>query len=199
MSDWYVMINDQEMGPYADEVLIELADTKQLTKDTLVWKEGMSDWSYASDIGILKGHGEIPKLKVNRASPPEAPPPSPIGQMQTQQPIYADPQAYSQAPAGQAYNPLVEGAVARAQTQSITIETGTVSLGDWMLTLLLISIPLINLIVMLIYIFDSNTNESKRNFFKAIAIYMLIYFVILLIAILIPPIAEGFMEADNNW
>jgi hypothetical protein len=49
-----------------------------------------------------------------------------------------------------------------------------VSVLDWILTLLIISLPFINLIMLLVWAFDSSTNPSKANFAKASLIWMLI-------------------------
>ena len=57
-----------------------------------------------------------------------------------------------------------------------------VSVKEWLLTNLIMMIPLVNLIMMLVWAFGSNTNPNKANYFKAtlilFAILMAIYLVL---------------------
>lgn len=56
--------------------------------------------------------------------------------------------------------------------------SSTVRLGDWMLTLLLTAIPVVNLIALLVWAFSSSTKPSKQNWARAILIWMVIAMVI---------------------
>ena len=49
-----------------------------------------------------------------------------------------------------------------------------VSFGDWMLTMLLCAIPLVNIIMLLIWAFGSGTNPSKANWAKAGLLWVII-------------------------
>jgi len=49
-----------------------------------------------------------------------------------------------------------------------------VSVGNWMLTMLLMSIPLINIILLFVWAFGSDTEVSKANWAKAALIWLLI-------------------------
>ncbi|HSH26909.1 MAG TPA: hypothetical protein VK972_03930 [Wenzhouxiangella sp.] len=49
-----------------------------------------------------------------------------------------------------------------------------VSLGNWMLTLFLTFIPLVNLIMLLVWAFSSATPPSKANWAKAALLWMVI-------------------------
>lgn len=53
-----------------------------------------------------------------------------------------------------------------------------VSVGNWMLTLLLTFIPLVNIIMMLVWAFSSSTPPSKANWAKAALLWMVIFFAI---------------------
>lgn len=53
-----------------------------------------------------------------------------------------------------------------------------VSVGEWMLTLFLTFIPLVNLIMLLVWAFSSSTSPSKANWAKAALLWMLIFFAI---------------------
>lgn len=51
-----------------------------------------------------------------------------------------------------------------------------VSIGNWILTFILLAIPLVNLIMLIIWAFSSGTHPSKKTFAQA-------YFVLIVIAI----------------
>lgn len=57
-----------------------------------------------------------------------------------------------------------------------------VSIKEWLLTNLIMMIPLVNIVMMLVWAFNSNTNPNKANYFKAalilFAILMAIYLVL---------------------
>lgn len=47
-----------------------------------------------------------------------------------------------------------------------------VSLGDWMLTIFLLSLPLVNIILLFVWGFGEQTPISKKNFARASLIWM---------------------------
>ncbi len=49
-----------------------------------------------------------------------------------------------------------------------------VTIGNWMLTYLLMCIPLVNVILLFVWAFGSNTPVSKANWAKASLIWMVI-------------------------
>ena len=49
-----------------------------------------------------------------------------------------------------------------------------VSVGDWIVTILLMAIPLVGFIMLFVWAFGSNTPASKANWAKASLIWMLI-------------------------
>ena len=57
-----------------------------------------------------------------------------------------------------------------------------VSVKEWLITNLIMMIPLGNIVMMLVWAFSSNTNPNKANYFKAalilFAIVMVIYLVL---------------------
>jgi hypothetical protein len=61
-------------------------------------------------------------------------------------------------------------------------QQGPVSVGEWMITLLLMAIPLVNIIMLFVWAFSGNINLSKANWAKATLIWTLI--IILFYAIL---------------
>ncbi len=52
---YHVAVNGQQTGPYEVSVLGQMAASGQLTKDSLVWKAGMSSWASAGDVPELSG------------------------------------------------------------------------------------------------------------------------------------------------
>ncbi|MBI4856482.1 MAG: hypothetical protein HY818_07075 [Acetobacterium woodii] len=46
------------------------------------------------------------------------------------------------------------------------------TLGDWMLTLLLLYLPIVNIVMLIIWSVDSKTNTSKKHFAWATLIFM---------------------------
>ena len=61
----------------------------------------------------------------------------------------------------------------------------TVSIGDWFLSLLVTSIPIVNIIVLLVWAFGSTTNPNKSNWAKAMLIWVLIGVVIAVVAFIV--------------
>jgi hypothetical protein len=51
MSDqWFVNSNDQQLGPYTGQQLVEFAQQGNIVAETFVWTEGMAEWLPASQI-----------------------------------------------------------------------------------------------------------------------------------------------------
>ncbi|GJQ29219.1 MAG: hypothetical protein HBSAPP03_11030 [Phycisphaerae bacterium] len=62
---FFVAVNNQQQGPFDPGMLATMARSGQLTRDTLVWKQGMAAWAKA---------GEVPELAtVFAATPPPIP------------------------------------------------------------------------------------------------------------------------------
>lgn len=51
-----------------------------------------------------------------------------------------------------------------------------VPVSEWVITIFLMAIPLLNLILLIIWAFNKETNPSKANFAKAYLIIMLVIF-----------------------
>lgn len=56
--------------------------------------------------------------------------------------------------------------------------TNIMSYKDWAVTIFLASLPIIGLILVLIWAFDSNTSINKKNWAKGMLLLLVIYFVI---------------------
>jgi membrane protease subunit (stomatin/prohibitin family) len=65
-AQYHVAVNGQNQGPYNEQTLQQMIQQGTLTRDTLVWKQGMAGWVKA---------GDVPDVKVFfAATPPPLPP-----------------------------------------------------------------------------------------------------------------------------
>jgi membrane protease subunit (stomatin/prohibitin family) len=63
---WFAAINGQQAGPYAESTLANMIASGQVTRQTLLWKQGLAAWSAA---------GQLPEFAQFFASvPPPLPP-----------------------------------------------------------------------------------------------------------------------------
>ena len=51
---YYVAINGQAQGAFPLEVLKQMQQNGQLTKETLVWKQGMANWEKSGNVEDLQ-------------------------------------------------------------------------------------------------------------------------------------------------
>lgn len=56
------------------------------------------------------------------------------------------------------------------------------TVGDWLLTLVLLSVPLLNVVLLLVWAFDGRTHPNKANFCKA---YLIVMVAVTLLAVLL--------------
>ena len=49
-SQTYLAVDNSQMGPFTDDELIKLIENNLLTKDTLVWRQGMPAWAQAERV-----------------------------------------------------------------------------------------------------------------------------------------------------
>ncbi len=56
-----------------------------------------------------------------------------------------------------------------------------ISVKEWMITLLLLAIPIVNLVMLFIWAFSGNTNLSKSNYAKAALLWAAIWIVVYII------------------
>ena len=50
MPQWYVSVEGQQHGPYSGEQLVEFTGTGNITRESMVWAEGMAEWLPAARI-----------------------------------------------------------------------------------------------------------------------------------------------------
>ena len=60
-----------------------------------------------------------------------------------------------------------------------------VSLGEWMVTILLCAIPLVNIVMLFVWGFSAGTQPSKANWAKASLIWLAIVIVFYVVVVLI--------------
>jgi len=77
MRQWYYLVGDEQAGPVSFEELRHLAHDGRVTPRTLVWKEGLEDWTPAGEIPGLLGAAPPPPAPVSPAAPaPDFPGPA---------------------------------------------------------------------------------------------------------------------------
>ena len=62
------------------------------------------------------------------------------------------------------------------------------TVGDWIITMILLAIPLVNLIMLIVWAASGSTHPSKKSFAQAYLIFFGVLFVIGLAAALILPL-----------
>jgi hypothetical protein len=74
----------------------------------------------------------------------------------------------------QQYQQQYQQTYQQGNTTEIVMEK-PVGVGEWMLTTLVMMIPVVNIIMMFVWAFSSKTKKSKSNYFKATLIWALIW------------------------
>jgi hypothetical protein len=64
-------------------------------------------------------------------------------------------------------------------------ENRPVTMGNWMITLLVLAIPLVNIVMLFYWAFTSSTNPSKRSYCQAMLMFALIALGIVAVAAII--------------
>ncbi len=75
------------------------------------------------------------------------------------------------------------------------------TLGEWIVTLLISVIPCVNVIMMFVWAFGSSTKRSKSNWAKAMLIFLLIFVIIGVILMItgVFTMTEYYTYLYNNW
>ena len=74
-----------------------------------------------------------------------------------------------------------------------------ISMGEWLVTMLLMLIPCVNIVLMFVWAFSSREKRSKSNYFKATLIFAAIILVIYIIFIAIFGVAISSTIANANF
>lgn len=72
-----------------------------------------------------------------------------------------------------------------------------VSVGDWMITILIMVFPIVNIVMLFVWSFSSSTPKSKANWAKATLIWMAIGFLVLIL--FWSSIAALFIASSYNY
>jgi membrane protease subunit (stomatin/prohibitin family) len=67
---FFAVVNGQQAGPFDVNVLRQMVTAGSLTKETMVWKQGMPNWMAAGQVQEL--------FSIFGATPPPVPPPPPV-------------------------------------------------------------------------------------------------------------------------
>ena len=86
------------------------------------------------------------------------------------------------------------------QMYNYNIDTAPVmTVTDWIIVMLLMCVPILNIILIVIWALDSNTNPSKRNWAKAYLIVIAVMFVVAIAVIIsLGSFISGFMTGLGN-
>ena len=52
---YMIVVNGQQYGPFNMQQLQQMVQSGQMTSQTYVWKQGMSNWEFASNVPELSG------------------------------------------------------------------------------------------------------------------------------------------------
>jgi heme/copper-type cytochrome/quinol oxidase subunit 2 len=72
--------------------------------------------------------------------------------------------------------------------------TKPMSFGDWIVTMLLLIIPVVNIVLLFIWAFGSKTNINKRNYARANLLFMAIALVLGIIIMILVFASGGFYQ-----
>lgn len=96
-----------------------------------------------------------------------------IGAQPTEQ--VQNPYMQPMQPAEQVQNPYLQPMQSQ-QAYQPPVESDDVSMNEWMWTLLLLYIPVVNFILLIVWAFGGGTKASKANYCKAQLLWMLIFY-----------------------
>jgi len=69
-AEWYVVIDGQQVGPLTASAVERRMDGGGVTTDTLVWREGMSDWTPVGQTATFVGRRVDAALKQPKGPTP---------------------------------------------------------------------------------------------------------------------------------
>lgn len=73
-----------------------------------------------------------------------------------------------------------------------------VSFKDWMITILLMAIPIVNIVMLFVWGFGGNTNPSKANYAKAALIWVAIG-IVLYVVVFVLILGSMFAEMSSYY
>ncbi|MBD3369184.1 DUF4339 domain-containing protein [Candidatus Fermentibacteria bacterium] len=146
--EWYLFKDQQRMGPFSWQQLLEKAKSGAIEPTDQVWSEDTGGWIPGSEVeGLFQ-------------TPPPPPPPPESGFKQEVPPDLPTP------------------AAVEAAAEQMSKRARPLSVGQYFLVLLLSAIPVVNVVLLLIWSFGSKTGKAKKNLARAILIWLLIVAVV---------------------
>ena len=82
---WHIAIEGDQQGPFSLDILAGMVSEGKLTPESLVWREGMANWTAARDVAEVAGILQTAAAPVSprpATPPPAAPPPQPAAEAQ---------------------------------------------------------------------------------------------------------------------
>lgn len=77
-------------------------------------------------------------------------------------------------------------------------DSRVMTVGDWMVTLLVLALPLVNIIMYLVWAFDNNGNPNRRNFCRASLLWFaIIVGISIVIGVVMAILGVAFGAAQN--
>jgi len=70
------------------------------------------------------------------------------------------------------------------------------TVGDWLITMLLLMIPIVNFVLLFVWAFGGNVNPSKKAYFRA---YLIIMAIVIVLTILFGALFGGFIFSLTNF
>jgi heme/copper-type cytochrome/quinol oxidase subunit 2 len=132
-----------------------------------------------SQCGQTQNAGTAYCINCGTALPPQS---QPEVQMSEQQPIQ---QPTMQQPQAMAPMPVVNSSPSYNNQPGYNNNQGNleepVTFGDWMVTYLLMMIPVVGTIMMFVWAFGSGVKKSKSNYFKAVLLWIVIMTVVVIL------------------
>lgn len=71
-------------------------------------------------------------------------------------------------------------------------ESSPVSLGDWIITLIVLAIPIVGIVMLFVWGFSAGTHPSKQNYCRAMLIFALIAFILFFLFVIMGGFAALF-------
>lgn len=118
---------------------------------------------------------------VQKPQPQPVYQPQPQPQPKSQSPVYPLKPAYQPQPQPQPqpqYQQRPQPAPQNNTYNGADPREKPYSVGGWLLTMLIMCVPIVNIVMVFIWAFGSNTNKSKKNYFIAALIWAAIWLIL---------------------
>lgn len=150
--DWFYTNGRSKHGPIDEDGVRIRAEKGYITADTLLWHEGLDGWKKASELGFASAVAA--PVHPDRARGPQS---------------MSDAFPETPLPAPASGQPSI----------NVSVNTGLgleqpISVGNWLLTFIVMCIPLVNVVMLFVWAFGGSFHRSKSNWARAALLMMLI-------------------------